>query len=599
MIHAVRKGSMKATLRFLSVLFLFIQNAYTQEARFRYAVEVKNPISDKAYVTLEFISFTDKTATFYLPAWSPGNYTICNFGRWIDSLKAFDSTDTALPVTRKGVNEWFISNAESLCKITYIAKDIPEDSLDALPTTLSEMGRDYYFFNGPAVFGYFKNKKNYAYDVSYKLPPDWHVWCGLERKNYFSFTAPTYDRLIDSPVLAGGPRIKIHKFEQGPAQYTMAVNSESEVPMDSLIQFTKQCIDYQIRFFGETPFKEYLFLFNFSTSNSRYGALEHLNSSAYFLPPPARQTSLRNSFYTRVIAHEFFHIWNPKLFGPSNLVDFNYQDSIRITSMWFIEGFTEYYAKLTLVRSGLLPPSHLYEEMKNIALSDTRDDLEYLSLRAAELGVANSMYTKGALIAYFMDIECRDKTDNKKSLDDAVLYINKEFGRKKKPYDDRKLVSIIKKATGVDFKSFYKKYIRGKEALPVSDYFEKGGLSYEYSYPPYYGWYFDVDDDGQLFVATVSENSTASSLGLQSGDIVRELQQDKINTDMNQIRASVQSAENTKVGENIRFVVERNSELLELNAKVKSGTQPNVIIKENPDANAKQRLIRKSIVELK
>ena len=590
---------MKTTLRFLSLLFFFIQSVFSQESRFHYTVEIRNPLSDKAYVTLEFSSFTEKNATFYIPAWSPGNYTICNFGRWIDSLEAFDSTNTALPVKRKGINEWYISNAKSLCKITYIANDIPEDSLDALPTTLSEMGRDYYFFNGPAVFGYFKNKKNYTCDVSYKLPLDWRVWCGLERKNYFSFYAPSYDRLIDSPVLAGGPRIKIYKFEQGSAKYTMAVNSESDVPMDSLIQFTKQCIDHQIRFFGETPFKEYLFLFNFSTSNSRYGALEHLNSSAYFLPPPARQNSLRNSFYTRVIAHEFFHVWNPKLIYPSELDDFNYQDSIRITSMWFIEGFTEYYAKLTLVRSGLLPPSHLYEEMKNIALSDTRDDLEYLSLRAAELGVANPMYTKGALIAYFMDIECRDKTNNKKSLDDAILYINREFGQKKKPYNDRKVISIIKEATGVDFKNFYKKYIRGKEALPVSDYFEKGGLSYEFSYPPYYGWYFDVDDDAQLFVSTVSENSTASALGLQSGDIVRELQQNMVGTDMNQIRACVQSAESAKVGENIRFVVERGGERIELNAKVKSGTQPNVIIRENPNANAKQTLIRKSIIEMK
>ena len=590
---------MKTTLRFLSLLFFFIQSVFSQESRFHYTVEIRNPLSDKAYVTLEFSSFTEKNATFFIPAWSPGNYTICNFGRWIDSLEAFDSTNTALPVKRKGINEWSISNAKSLCKITYIANDIPEDSLDALPTTLSEMGRDYYFFNGPAVFGYFKNKKNYTCDVSYKLPLDWRVWCGLERKNYFSFSAPSYDRLIDSPVLAGGPRIKIYKFEQGSAKYAMAVNSESDVPMDSLIQFTKQCIDHQIRFFGETPFKEYLFLFNFSTSNSRYGALEHLNSSAYFLPPPARQNSLRNSFYTRVIAHEFFHVWNPKLIYPSELDDFNYQDSIRITSMWFIEGFTEYYAKLTLVRSGLLPPSHLYEEMKNIALSDTRDDLEYLSLRAAELGVANPMYTKGALIAYFMDIECRDKTNNKKSLDDAILYINREFGQKKKPYNDRKVISIIKEATGVDFKNFYKKYIRGKEALPVSDYFEKGGLSYEFSYPPYYGWYFDVDDDAQLFVSTVSENSTASALGLQSGDIVRELQQNMVGTDMNQIRACVQSAESAKVGENIRFVVERGGERIELNAKVKSGTQPNVIIRENPNANAKQTLIRKSIIEMK
>jgi predicted metalloprotease with PDZ domain len=562
-------------------------------------VDVRNPQADRSYVTLEFPVLGEKNATFYMPAWAPGNYEICNFGRWIDSLQAYDSTEAALPVQRKNVNEWFIPSAKSLCKITYIARDIPEDSLDALPTTLSEMERDFYYFNGTAVFGYLKNKKNQNYHVTYKLPPDWRVWSGLERKDYFSFSASSYNRLVDCPVLAGGPRIRVHKFEVGQGKYTMAVNSESEIPMDSLIQFTKQCIQYQTSFFNETPFKEYLFIFNFSTSNARYGALEHLNSSAYFLPPPSRKGSLRNSFYTRVIAHELFHVWNPKLFYPEELSDFNYQDSIRITSMWFIEGVTEYYAKLTLVRSGLLPPSHLYDEMKNIALSDTREDLEYLSLRAAQLGVANSMYTKGAMIAYFMDLECRDKTDNKKSLDDAVLHIHKEFAQKKKPYNDRKLIQVIKEATGVDLKNFYKKYVRGKEPIPVSDYFEKGGLSYEYSYPPYYGWYFDVDDDGQLFVSTVSDNSTASGIGLQSGDMVREIQQNKIGTDMDEIRNYVQAMESLKVGDSLRIVVERNGTTKELMGKIKSGTQPNVIIRENPSASAKQASTRKSIVEIK
>ncbi len=585
---------------FLFTLFLLpFQHHYAQDEAFHYTVEISSPQSDRIGITLEFPPFGEKNTSFFMPAWSPGNYEICDFGRWVEGLQAFDSGGAALEVQRRNVNEWFIPNARYLCRITYFARDIPEDSLDTLPTTLSEMDKDFVYFNGPAVFGYLKNNKSRSYAVSYKLPPDWRVWCGLEKKDYFSFAAPSYDRLIDSPVLAGGSRIRIDKFDLDSVKYTMAVNSESDVSMDSLIHFTKQCIQYQIRFFGKAPFNEYLFLFNFSSANIRYGALEHLNSSAYFLPPPSRQGALRNSFYTRVIAHEFFHVWNPKIIFPKELSNFDYQDSVRLTSMWFIEGLTEYYAKLTLVRSGLLPASHLYEEMKNIALSDTRDDLEYLSLRAAQLGVASSMYTKGALIAYFMDIECRDKTDNKKSLDDAVLYLLKEYGQKKRAYQDRKLIQIIKDATGVDFKSFYKKYIKAKETIPVADYFEKGGLSYEYEYPAYYGWYFDVDDEGQLFVSTVSDNSTASALGLQSGDIVKEIQNHPIGTDLDETRIFVQSAESLKVGEIIRFLVERNGTLTELRGTIKSGTNPNVVIRENPKATAKQAAIRKSIVESK
>lgn len=590
---------MKNHILFFSFLFAAVSICNGQDTKFHYTVEVRNPVSDQSYVTLELNSFSEKNTTFCMPAWSPGTYEICHFGQWIDSLQAFDTNNAPLKVERKGSDEWVISNSKSLRRISYIAHDIPEDSLNTLPTTLSEMGSDFYFFNGPSVFGYLKNQKNQTYSVSYKLPAGWNVWCGLDQEAPLSFYAESYDRLIDCPVLAGGPRIKTFEFNQDSVLYTMVVNAESKVAMDSIIAFTRQCVEYQTGFFNEKPFRRYYFLFNFSSSNSRYGALEHLNSSAYFLPPPTRQTSIRNSFYTRVIAHEFFHVWNPKLNCPFELFNFNYQDSIRIKSMWFIEGVTEYYAKLTLTRTGILSSEQLYEDMKNIALSDTRDDLEYLSLRAAEIGVANTMYTKGALIAYFMDIEIRNKTDNKKSLDDVLFYINKEFGKKKKPYSDKKLIGLFRKAADIDLNNFYKKYVRGKEPLPVSDYFEKAGLSYEYFYPPYYGWYFDIDDEGQLFIASVSENSTASVLGLKAGDVVRELMQNKISSDLDQTRNYVQNVESLKVGSDIRFVVDRDGALLELSGKVKSGTQPNVIIKENPNATAKQVLIRRSIVGAK
>lgn len=587
---------MKTHFLLLGFLISSVRLLNAQEAQFRYTVEVRNPKSERSYLTLEFPPFEEKTATFYMPAWAPGNYTICDFGRWIDSLQAFDSAGSPLEVHRKGINEWVIPQASALCKITYIAHDIPEDSLETLSTALSEMSHDVYYFNGPAVFGYLKNQKKQPYGVTYKLPADWRVWCGLTRSEPYSFFAEDYDQLIDCPVLAGGSRIREYPFELGSARYTMIINSELETTVDSLIYFTKQCINYQTEFFGGTPFKEYYFFFNFSMSHSRFGALEHRNSSVYSLPPPTRQSSLRNSLYTRIIAHELFHAWNPKIIYPKEFADFNYQDSIRITSMWFIEGLTEYYAKLTLVRAGVLQPQHLYESLKSIALSDTRDDLEYLSLRAAEMGVANPMYTKGALIAYFMDVLCRDKTQNKKSLDDVILYMNDKYGRNGKPYSDRKLLKIFKQATGVDFKSFYSKYIRGKEPLPVTEFFEKGGLSYEYSYPPYYGWYFDLDSQGQLFVATVSENSTASSLGMRPGDVIREIQTQKLSSDIDQIRECVQIAEKQKAGADIRFVVERGGALVELHAKVKSGTQPDVVIKENPNATEKQIRIKKSIV---
>jgi predicted metalloprotease with PDZ domain len=561
-----------------------------------YTVEIKDPASKKVYVTLNIATISENNLTFLFPAWAPGNYKICNFGQWIDSVQAFDRANQPLSVSRKNVNAWQIRKTKNISKITYIARDIPDDSLESLPTSLSEVGADYFFFNGPALFGYLKNHKNERCRVSYKLPDRWHAWCSLDSVNPFAFAAEDYDELIDCPVVAGGPRLKNYDFEVHNARYTLVVNSESEVKTDTLIASIKNIVAYETNLFGETPFEKYVFIFNFFTAGQHFGALEHANSSAYYLPPPLNEKEIRTGFYARVIAHEFFHLWNPKRIHPRPLDTFDYQDSIAITSMWFIEGVTEYYAKLALVRTGLWPPSYFYNEMRTIAQADIRDNLEALSLQSARTGVAASMYTKGALAAFLMDIETRDQTNNAKSLDDAIIYLNKDLAHKNKNYEDRRLIDLFRKATGVNLEDFYKNCIGGTEPMPVKNMFAKAGLRYEATYPPFLGWNLDIDDDGQLYVSSFTENSTATNVGLQIGDVIKEIQQTKITADNDQIRSAVQAMDTMKVGENIRFAVLRSAKPMELSGKIKPASQPDVRVTEELSVTPKQKMIRDGIL---
>jgi predicted metalloprotease with PDZ domain len=579
------------------VLFCWvIVPAIDGQVRFDYTVSITNPAVKKAYVTLHIQNISENDLTFLLPAWAPGNYAICHFGRWIDSVLAYDGGGQPLRVLRKNVDEWQIKNARHIAKITYIARDIPEDSLESLPTSLNEMGSDYFFFNGPSVFGYLKNHTREKCRVTYQLPANWIVACSLDSVDSLTFAAHDYDELIDCPVIAGGPRIKIIDFEVQNGRYTMVINSESDVKLDTLTACTKQIVEYETNLFGETPFRKYVFLFNFFTNGQRFGALEHANSSAYYLPPPIHESEIRNSFYARVIAHEFFHLWNPKRIHPAALDEFDYQDSIKIASMWFIEGVTEYYAKLTLVRTGIWPASYFYNDMRNIAQADIRDDLESLSYESARTGVAASMYTKGALVAFLMDIETRDRTNNAKSLDDVILYMNKQWAHKNKNYNDGKLITIFKDATGVDLQDLYKKYIAGKDSLSVQSHFTKVGLNYEMMYPPFLGWNLDIDDDNQLFVSSFADHSTATDVGLQSGDIVKEIGSVKLTTDADQIRHVVQSLDSLKVGNTIRFKVSRSGQVLELSGKIKAASQADVTISENRNASPKQKMLRNGIL---
>jgi len=254
-------------------LFQCASVTLAQEARFKYVVDVTHPTEDAFRVTLTMDGIQESEASFFIPAWSPGSYRMCQFGRWIDSLGAWNREGRALPVTRKGFNEWRIREANTAVKITYLAHDIPEDSLETLPTSLNEICPEYFFFNGPTLFGYFKNYKNKKYEVSYRLPGQWRIWCALDSLGPAAFTATNYDELIDAPVLAGGSQIHCTEFILNNSKYVMVINSESEISADTLLAITRPLIGYQTQLFGETPFQRYYFLMNLFTGSARAGAL--------------------------------------------------------------------------------------------------------------------------------------------------------------------------------------------------------------------------------------------------------------------------------------------------------------------------------------
>lgn len=561
-----------------------------------YTVELRDTTTEIFHVTIETPVTSDTAISLFFPAWATGNYIVNDFGRWIGDVAAWDSSGAALPVRQKGVNEWRIASADRLARITYTARDIPEDSLESLPTTLNEIGRDFCFFNGPTVLGYLEPRRSGRVQISLKLPAHWKAWCSLDSIAPATFAADDYDQLIDSPVLAGTERIREYRFDLKGASYVLVVNSETDVPMDSLTAFTRILVDHHTTFFNEIPFRQYYFLFNFLVGDFKYGALEHSNSSAYYLAPPFSQRYLRVSTYTSVISHEFFHLWNPKLFYPDPLGPFDYQKTPQIRSMWFIEGLTEYYARLAMVRSGLSTTQPFYDFLKSLAMENSRDNLEQLGMQAGRIGVAPSMYTKGALVSLLLDIEIRDRTGNKKSLDDVVLEINRRYGHRERGYPDKELFRIIEDIAGLNLSKFYNKYMAGTDELPVEAAFRKAGLLYTYVYPPFLGWSLDVNENNRLLVTVVAEQSTASAMGLETNDVIRQINRRNVPTDLDSIRGLLLSLQSLKVGDAVTFEIERAGIVKTLSGKVIESQLPNVRVIEDPEAPPKAIAIRNGIL---
>ncbi len=73
------------------------------------------------------------------------------------------------------------------------------------------------------------------------------------------------------------------------------------------------------------------------------------------------------------MAHEFFHLWNVKRIRPDALGPFDYTKENYTRLLWVAEGITDYYARLTLRRAGLISEKDFLKENAK-AFQDLQND---------------------------------------------------------------------------------------------------------------------------------------------------------------------------------------------------------------------------------
>jgi predicted metalloprotease with PDZ domain len=98
------------------------------------------------------------------------------------------------------------------------------------------------------------------------------------------------------------------------------------------------------------------------------------------------------------LTHEAFHAWDPRRVGREP------NDEERRIG-WFHEGFTAYYGDLIAYRNGLIPLSEVVD--------DANHDL-------SSVAHSRSSYTRGLVIALWLDGQIRARSEGRRSLDDVM-----------------------------------------------------------------------------------------------------------------------------------------------------------------------------------
>ncbi|WP_412560774.1 peptidase M61 [Winogradskyella sp. MIT101101] len=589
------------------------------------ALDLTAVVDDKVPVTIDPGRFTTETVTYRLPRVVQGTYSVSDFGKYVDDLKALDYDGNELEVSKVDTNTWTISDATKLDKLTYYVNDTfdiessggigGENPFSPAGTNIED---DNYVLNLHGFIGYFDSLKNNQYALDVTAPATFVRTSALENTGMksspdgksitSSYFAQRYFDITDNPMMYG--KLDVEEFMVGDIKIVLSVYSPNNVhTAASQKETVYKMMQAQKEYLGDVNstarYDIYLYLSDGSeTAPKGMGALEHHTSTVVVLPESSSKEGLAASIID-VVAHEFFHIVTPLSVHSEDVHYFDYNQPTFSKHLWMYEGVTEYFAQHFQVYEGLIEPSAFYNTiMSKIATSKNLDDamsFTIMSENVLEEPYASNyynVYMKGALIGMCIDILMRKESDGNRSMLSLMKELSAKYG-KEKPFEDDKIIDEITAMTYPSVGEFLKTHVEGDVPINYNAFFEMVGLTMgETEVPTNYIFaggqniIFDANPDkGTIFFSPMAlKNSFWASQGVQAGDVIK-----KVNgTDL-----TLQNAQQVvggmfawQVGQEYSLNIERNGEAMELKGTLTEATATSESLVEDPNATEAQKALR-------
>lgn len=518
-----------------------------------YAIRPADPGAHLFHVVCRVERPDPQGQLFMLPAWIPGSYMIREFARHVVRITAL-AGGRKVPLRKLDKHTWRAAAVRGPIEVAYevYAWDLSVRAAHLDPT--------HGFFNGACMFllpiGF--EHERCTVDI---LPPageryrDWRVATGLapargtRRGAFGTYVAADYDELIDCPVELG--EFALGRFDVLGVPHEIAVTGRvPRLDMKRLTADLARVCEAHIRLFeprGRAPFDRYTFLT--LAFGAVYGGLEHRNSTALICKrdglPFAGMKDSTEAYRTflGLASHEYFHAWNVKRIRPADFVPYDLTQENYSRLLWIFEGFTSYYDDLLLARAGLLTEAQYLETISRTmtvvgqrsgrlkqSVADSSFDawIKYYRQDENAPNSVVSYYQKGSLVALALDLTIRARTGGKRSLDDVMRLLWKQFKAAGADYtgvaeDD--FVQIAEDASGVPLASLIAEWAEGTRDPDYATLLAPFGVHCTRR-PAVDAAHFALlglktaDAAGDCRVQHVFDGSPAQTAGLSAGDVL-------------------------------------------------------------------------------
>jgi len=550
----------------------------------KYNLKMPKPQNHYYHVEMEISDIKANEINVKMPIWAPGSYLAREFAKNVNLVKAFDNNGNELPVKKTNKNTWKVSN----CKGKKISVKYEVYAFE-LSVRTSFLDLTHGFVSGSGVFMYVEGAKDKKGQVEVFPHESFKVITtalkesseGLLKDGSTVFEFDNYDQLVDCPIEIGNQRS--FSFEAAGVRHDVAMYGFGNYNIDTLKKDMAKVVESATAIFGENPNKDYTFIIH-NVVNAQ-GGLEHTNSTVLSVNRWT-YTGAEYLGFLKLVAHEYFHLWNVKRIRPVELGPFNYDEENYTSLLWVMEGFTSYYEKMILLRAGYYSQIDLLNSMfssLNYVEGSTGSRVQPVAHASFDAWIkayrphenshntTMSYYSRGSVIAMMLDAKIIKKYKGKKSLDDFMQHIYSEYYKKKnRGFSESEFKMELEDFLGENMDQFYVDFIDGTEIPDYNAVFSPLGVKVEYVGKPEASVGMSLSDaGGKTIVKAIRSNSSAEDAGISVNDEI---------IGCNGMRADKKSLDDffksIEVGERVEILFARDEQLFSTTIEITAYEKP-------------------------
>ena len=476
---------------------------------------------------------------------SPGRYALHSFAKNVYDVSAVDGRGRALAITRPDPHGWDVARGDGTVRISYTVFG------DRTDGTYLGVDHSHAHINMPALFMWARGMDNAPIRLTLHPRAGWRIATQLvPTADSTTFTAPNLQWFMDSPTEVGPVTFRSWTDSTGGKKSTWRIalhHLGTEAQADTFAAMAKKVVAEEVAGWGAPAgydFGTYTFLADYLPWANGDG-MEHRNSTV-ITSRRSLATPLERRGNLATLSHEFFHSWNVERLRPRALEPFDFERENMSGELWFAEGFTSYFDNLFVRRAGYYTDEEYAAALSgNVNAVMTAPGRQHfsavgMSMQAPFVDAAVSIdptnrantfisyYTYGSALGLALDLTLRDRFNV--TLEDYMRAMWRHFGQYQtkalapaRPYtltDLRRVLGDVTRDSAFA-NDFFRRYVEGKEAPDFARLLSTVGFKVDQSGAgkPSFGASMDGDST-RVFINWTTENGSAWSAGISSGDLV-------------------------------------------------------------------------------